>query len=255
MHTHKLLWVAVAVALGGTPRLADAKSGVCKISAIDEWKIPSLTCKKKFWDNPAGVKATGCDGWFPMWSWSNEAAGADPHRLELAEGKSTVKNGTTFIYQTGKSTGTTGADNVICVMALRNLPGFAEGTATPRNPHPTICAQLTGDTAKGPELCMLGDVTGPQQVLATPDVSPGKLKDHPGNTLPRVNCSGCHNRPYIASTDSVMYGLLMGSNKRPSADQSAYFGDERRDNDARTLLRRVNTESDARTNVGQQYPR
>jgi len=252
MYTTKLLWVAVALA--GTPRLAAAKAGVCKISAIDEWKIPSLDCKKKFWTNPGAVKATGCDGWFPLWSWSNEAAGPDPHRLELAEGKTTVKNGTTFVYQTGKSAGTTGADNVVCVMALRNLPGFAEGSATPRNPHPTICAQLTGDTDKGPELCMLGDVSGPQQVLATPDVSPGKLKDHPGNTLPRVNCSGCHNRPFIASTDGVMNALLVTGIKSNFDDQGAYVGGERRDNEARALLRRVNDASDARKNAGQQYP-
>lgn len=246
---------AVLFTLALAPRVGLAKTGICKITAIDDWKIPSLTCKRKFWTDPNAVRTTGCDGWFPLWSWSNDPANNDPHRVELAEGKSTLKNGTTFVYQTTKSTGWTGRDdNVICVMALRNLPSFNEGTATPRNPHPTICAQDTGDAAKGPELCMLGDVSGAQQVLATPDASPGTLKDHPGNTFTQVNCSGCHNRPYVASTEGPMQALFITGSKRNVDDQGAYFGAEARDNAARALLQRINEQSDTRTSAGTNGP-
>lgn len=189
----------------------------CKIPEMKKWKPPSDACITTLRTKPyePSFPANGdvtCEGWTSVWNTKD-------HVHELAEGKNATPP-TAFAVKSGCDES---GNDIVCVMALRQLGAItiSNKTIAAPQPFPTICVRTsTGTTPKIMDACVRGNLDW--QLPATPTRPATLSAISPPDAPPKgmVNCTTCHVKPYVMSTRHFSYAMAgkLTDNGTPDAD-------------------------------------
>jgi hypothetical protein len=223
-------------------RDAHADAAACKIPQMTKWKVPTDTCIGKLRNRPyeasfAAGEDVICEGWRAVWNTKH-------HVHELAEGKNATPP-TSFAVRHGCDDD---GNDVVCVMALRQLGAINVGgtpIASPQ-PFPTICVRTTeGQNPTVVDACVRGNLDW--QLAATPTRPEHLSNISPPDPPPKgnVNCTTCHVKPFIMSTRHFVYTIagLLTDNGTPDAEGN-WRNTSTGGSDAIAAIRRVNMIAD-----------